>query len=135
MSRESKGAIGSAGWRYLAKRRQPGARALPFALNRSSGDLQSLGCFIERVTGKEAALDDAGHIGIHQLELFEQLVDGEHLLGPRRTVVRQLTEIDVHLDTAALVCEQTARIVDDDAAHGPGGNGVEMPAIVPVQFR
>jgi hypothetical protein len=96
-------------------------------------DAQDLGGFLDGEPREETELHEAGLAFVEGGELRERPVEVEEVEAPRRRrdALRGL-ELEAHLPLAALGRVASPRVVDEDLAHGAGGDAEEMRAVLPV---
>jgi hypothetical protein len=111
---------------------EPGAGEGPFALDGAGGDLEDLGAFFDREAAEEAELDDTGgaFVGFGEAgEGFVELHDLAAAAGGEDDGLVEGQEVEA---AAAFAGDVFAGVVDEDAAHDAGGDGVEVRAVLPV---
>src|SRR5262249_5653758 len=111
---------------------EPGPGVGPVAVGRPPGETQAGGGLLLRQTGEEAQLDQLGTRLILLRQPFQRLIDRDHVA--RRGIVprRKAVQIPPPPLAAAFETLLVPGAVEEDAAHGLGGGGEEMPAAVPV---
>lgn len=114
---------------------EPGLSDDPVALHGLERDAEDGGGFLEGEPGEVALFDDGCGARIGSGEAIEGVIESEELAGglvaEEGSDVVDRNEIRVR---AALLALSRACIVDEDAAHGLGGDGEEMAAVLGVEF-
>ena len=122
----------SAFFRVVERRVQPGACIGPVTLGHRARDAQQIGGFLQGETGKIAQLDQFCFFAVLAGQLRDCFVQGQDVIleAPSEgTHDRGRSRRSV---PAVLGPPLAAGIVDQDAPHGFGRGGKEMPAAVPV---
>ena len=111
---------------------EPGLGVGPPAFRRGFGDVEDAGGLFGREADEVPELHELGLLGVEGGEPLEGVVEGEELvvLDGRREV--ESVEFDVFGAGPVAEGALASGAVDEDAAHGLGGSGEEVGAILPM---
>jgi hypothetical protein len=109
---------------------QPGTSITPPALRRGQRNAQRLGTLRHRQSGKVPELDELGLGSILEREFLQGFIEGKDVLGkPGRLRLGEVQPVPI---TASTECFLSARVLDQDPAHGLGRGRIEVAATVPA---
>lgn len=121
--------------RILAPRGKPRSRGLPVAVGGHPGAPQDARDLVDAHAAEEAHLRDLGAARAECGEFGEQRVDAEDVevlhLAPRGFDVAD-GDLGPFATPAALVGVSAAGVIDEDLAHGDGGDGHEVIPAAPA---
>lgn len=112
---------------------EPGFRDFPVALHGPWGHTEDGGNLILGEATEEAHLDDAALARVPLSQTVESGVDGEDFVEAVLGDGEDIDELDSDASAFAPGGLAHAGVVDEDAAHGLGGDGEEVGAIFPVK--
>ncbi len=110
---------------------QPCSGHGPIAVDGARGDGEDFGDLIYGEASEETEIDDAGLIFVERAKAIEALVEGDKIDSAFFKLNGEVIEGDSLLAAAALDAFARFGVVDEDAAHGHGGDGEEVAAIFP----
>src|SRR5262249_54011502 len=123
------GRSGPAAGQAVDRHPEPAAGVGPVLLGGGEGDAEGGGRLLGGEAGEEAELDQRGLARALRLELAEGLVQGEQAVAvPLLQGRLEVVEVEPAPPAPGLAGLLVAGTVDQDAAHGLGGGGEEMPA-------
>lgn len=104
-------------------------RNRPFSLNGALRDIEHLCRFGDRQTGKVSKLDNPRLTCVKRAELRERLIHVQHIIARIDGRVHVVLQLD-QASTAPLIRAMRTCVVDKDATHKRGGNGVKVPTTI-----
>jgi hypothetical protein len=111
---------------------EPGAGEGPVAFDGAFGDAEGFGDFVDVHAAEEAEFDDLGLAGVDGSEFFEGFVECEDVFVFLGGEGDGFVEGDAGSAAAAFIALVGAGVVDEDAAHGLGGDGEEVVFALPI---
>src|ERR1041385_7942905 len=113
-------------------RAQPCARHRPLPLHRAGRDAEHHCGLVDVEAPEEAQLDDALLARVQRAEPQQGRVERHQVIGPIDTDRFGLVERYVRMASPALPRRALARMIDEDAPHGSGGDREEVGAVPPI---
>src|SRR5437667_12630260 len=102
----------------------------PVVVGGARGNAENVGCFLESHVNEVSQLDQFSFGLALRGEFVERLVHGEQLVVVDRGSNLDLLKIDALLSVTMTQRALAAGVLDQDAAHGLGGGGEEMSAVL-----
>src|SRR5262245_43928237 len=115
------------GWANL----YPGARVSPIGIRGSGGNVEDRRGLLDRQAAEVAQLNESGSPGVPEGQPAKRLVERQQVLGGLRGGDLVRFEGLGRAAAAALLTVFAAGVLDQDAAHGLGRGGEEVPAAFP----
>src|SRR4051794_40356814 len=112
---------------------EPDAGVSPVLVGGRAREAEQLPGLLEGQAGEVAELDQLAGLGLLGGEGGEGVVEEQQLV--RRSLRSQVLAVEVHLlpaSAAPLLATLAAGVVDEDAPHGLGRGGEEVPPAVPA---
>src|ERR1041385_9245254 len=113
-------------------RAQPCARHRPLPLHRAGRDAEHHCGLVDVEAPEEAQLDDALLARVQRAEPQQGRVERHQVIGPIDTDRFGLVERYVRMASPALPRRALARMIDEYAPHGSGGDCEEVGAVPPI---
>ncbi len=110
---------------------QPRAGDAPVALDGGGRDAERFGCFRHREASEKPRFHHSRLARVDLLELFERLVQCDHLVCRFRSDGIRVIQGDGLLPAAPLRRPTALSVVHKDLPHGTGGHRHEVASIVP----
>src|SRR5262249_42880848 len=111
---------------------QPGTGESPVTLGGRTGDAEYLGRFLEGASREDTEFHDLGLLRMLLFELIQCVVQGQQIDRILARAAGQFRVFNTVETASPFLRAVAAGVVDEDAAHGLGGRGEEMPAGIPI---